>query len=114
MILLFLDDERNFKDVTWVDYPPYKEVIHVRNFVEFNLLLRNLTRDKEAFEVSFDHDIQEFTDQGEVTGYTILKDMVWKCIDNDIPIPVCYFHTQNPIGKVNMKMYYLQALEILG
>jgi len=103
---LFLDDERNPQDVTWVNYPENIEWTVVRSYNEFFYEFN-----RNTFQVfSFDHDIQDFNHRGvELTGYSALKEMVDYLIDNEeschVPEQV-FFHTQNPVGKANMKSYW--------
>lgn len=94
---LFLDDERNPRDVTWIHYPPNVKWTIVRNSKDF---LEKVSQ--ESFDlVSFDHDIQDFTKNGEeVTGYDLLKKYLEKWDAS------CVFHTQNIVGKDNMSKYY--------
>ena len=102
---LFLDDERNPEDVTWIDYPENIEWVVVRDSSDF----------RDAFilgwfdVVSFDHDIAEMSTEGkETTGYDVLKSMVGHLMDNQdeyLPEQV-FFHTQNLIGKENMESYW--------
>ena len=104
---LFLDDERNPEDVTWIEYPENIDWTMVRSYSEFFYELH-----RSAFQViSFDHDIQDYNHRGvELTGYTVLKAM----LDTFITAPPglytlpgqVFFHTQNPIGKLNMESYW--------
>ncbi len=104
---LFLDDERNPEDVTWINYPENVNWTVVRKYDEF---FHEFYRG--TFQVfSFDHDIQDSNHcEGELTGYTILKAM----LDTFLTTPhglftfpeQVFFHTQNPIGKENMKSYW--------
>lgn len=105
--ILFLDDERVPADVTWMSYPAEALFTVVRNSAQF---FDELFR-QEFDIVSFDHDIQEFVKGNEVTGYHILKELVDICLQNDVVIPQCVFHTQNPIGKKNMECYYQNAVK---
>lgn len=78
MHLIFLDDERNFEDVTWVKYPKFDVVSVVRNSTEFGLLCEELLDLGIEFKVSFDHDIQEFDNRGkETTGYDNNSSPYW-------------------------------------
>lgn len=108
--LLFLDDERSFEAVTWIKYPKFDNIITARNSAEFGKAYEYLLENSGDWHVSFDHDIQEFTKTKEITGYDILKCMIGDMFDINYKLPICYFHTQNPVGKKNMEMYYLQAL----
>ena len=109
MIGIFLDDERNPEDVTWLQYD--KDVVWsvVRTKVQFDELVKLTSLLGQTFVVSFDHDIQDFKDGVEQTGYDCLKSLVDFCLDNEKPLPVCFFHTQNPVGKSNMVSYYENA-----
>ena len=106
--LIFLDDERNFEDVTWVKYPEYKEIYIVRNTsrffscLELSFVARATLKDL-AF--SFDHDLAEFVNGFENTGKTaaniLLNFMLEYNFDpNDLDYHV---HSKNPVGKENIK-----------
>ena len=111
MIGIFLDDERNPEDVTWINYNNDIEWIIVRNMVDFIFEINDLTED---YCISLDHDIQDYTyDNIENTGYDCIKYLVNYCMDNNQSLPFGYFHTQNPIGKENMQKYYLNALKFM-
>ena len=104
---LFLDDERVPQDITWINYPENVEWVVVRSCDEFMYEFH-----RSDFKVfSFDHDIQGGNHRGvELTGYTALKAMVYIFMTTPhglytFPEQV-FFHTQNPIGKENMKSYW--------
>jgi len=115
--VIFLDDERSPKDVTWVDYngmfgdcnyhfPSSSKEWYDCLKVAYN---RGMVSD---IIFSFDHDIQSFgADGAEITGYDCLKSLVSLCLDNNITLPKCVFHTMNHIGKENMESYYKNALK---
>ena len=103
--LIFLDDERYIEDVTWVDYPNYKNIYIVRNYDDFMLIVSTVT-DIQEYEFSFDHDIQDFVDNAERTGYTCAKSLCDYLLDtNKLYDFVYYAHSQNPIGKQNIISY---------
>ena len=116
---LFLDDERQPKDVKWIELPLVNWVI-VRNYKHFVQTLN--TRGIPA-TVSFDHDLcQEHYDEytcahdpkmlsrghiryhifKEKSGYECAKYLAEKCVAEKIPIPEYYIHTLNPIGRLNI------------
>lgn len=109
MYLLFLDDERILGDVTWIDYPAYYGVYVERNVSDFMNTFCSLMENGVDFEISFDHDLQDFSRGYELTGYTAVKMMVDTCFENGYDIPVCYYHTQNPIGRESMEAYVNNA-----
>lgn len=110
MIGIFLDDERNPEDVFWLDYPEDIDWYVVRNYADFCFCISNMK--SVNYLVSFDHDIQDFDVAGqELTGYDSLKALVELCLDTNVKPPVCFFHTQNPVGKFNMQSYYINALK---
>lgn len=111
--LLFLDDERVVEDVTWVKYPKYDDFMEIHNPEVFVSFVKFKISNGDAIILSFDHDLQFFPnlDGDEVTGYDALKEICEWCIDNNYPIPVCYFHTMNNVGKTNMESYYNNAVE---
>ena len=116
MIGIFLDDERNPEDVTWVEYPENIDWAVVRTSADFFCALNNL----DPGYISFDHDIQEFFktppyEQEETTGYDILKRMIdtYLLYNLSYTFPKCFFHTQNPVGKQNMECYYQNFLKYM-
>lgn len=102
---LFLDDERNPSDVTWIQYPSDIEWTIVRTHSDFLCQIIDFHFDV----ISFDHDLMNFVNEKEFTG----KDCVNSLIDLNfdvytnriIDFPICYYHTQNIIGKENMQSY---------
>lgn len=111
--LIFLDDERNFEDVTWIQYPEYENVIIVRNSRQFIDVVNINFYNIDNIDFSFDHDIMDFDKDKEHTGYTCLQ---WLCdyiidehidsISNIINSISVYAHTKNPVGKQNIELYY--------
>lgn len=107
---IFLDDERNVSDVTWVKYPEGLDWCVVRTMCDFMFAITQ-TPFEDISVISFDHDIAEYNANGcEVTGYDCLKWLVEYCQDNGVQMPECVFHTQNPVGKYNMESYYANYL----
>lgn len=105
---LFLDDERNPIDATWMQYPDTVDWVVVRTFSEF---VKEVT--SQGFDlISFDHDLQDFSKGPEMTGYDCLKYLA----NNSNYIPDCFLpqivvHSMNPIGKVNILSYWKNYLE---
>ena len=66
---------------------------------------------------SFDHDIQDFNDDGsENTGYDCLK---WLCdyiMDNDISCKNLniFVHTKNPVGGNNIRHYHKNFMDFIN
>lgn len=110
---LLLDDERNPGDVTWIKYPDNVEWVVVRNSAKFIDEFWNLVKSGKEYIVSFDHDIQEFdTDSNEeITGYTVLQTMIDAIQYYGLSVPMCYFHSMNPVGRDNMEVYYKNFAE---
>lgn len=108
MIGIFLDDERNPEDVTWIQYPEGIEWYVVRRMNDFLFCIYNM--ENTDYVVSFDHDLQDYNLAGkENTGHDCLKSLVDYCMDKGYMLPECFFHTQNPVGKKNMVSYYENA-----
>lgn len=106
--LIFLDDERNIEDVTWINYPEYDDVFVVRRMCDFIFVVVNLENIGD-YDFSFDHDIQDFSGAygQEQTGYDCAK---WLCdyvLESNIDPQLINFkvHSQNPIGKQNIESY---------
>lgn len=109
---LFLDDERIPGDVTWIQYPESVEWVVVRTFVDF---VEFIDSRPLPDVISFDHDLQDFGIYGlEKTGYDCLKFLIDFCLQNGYNLPVCYFHTQNVVGKENMWAYYNNFLDFMN
>lgn len=114
MLGLFLDDEREIEDVTWVALPNNIDWTIIRTFDD---MVEWIQSDKwEDFEyITFDHDLNQQVHETGVSpdGYTLIKMLVDRAIDLNKPIPKCLFHTQNPIGRENMESYYFNYLNII-
>lgn len=114
---LFLDDERDPKDVFWA---PKK--IRDKYAKEQWTIARSKVEVAEAIAkhgslptfISFDHDLGEFTANGyEVMRWLVSIDMGEKeCAFGKIPENFAFYvHSQNPIGARNIESYLSQYLE---
>lgn len=101
MRILFLDDERNPEDVTWINYPKDAEFTVVRNFEQFMKAVKT----SEVFDAfSLDHDIQDFKFGREFTGYTCLMEVMTNWMT---ALPPCVVaHSKNPIGAKKITDLY--------
>jgi hypothetical protein len=105
---LFIDDERDLQDVTWMPRQTQKKY-HAETWV----IARNMDSVQSIVArrgipkfISFDHDLGE----QEPTGYDIAKwfvdlDMVGNqafLMPEDFSFAV---HSQNPVGKKNIESY---------
>jgi hypothetical protein len=111
-IKLYLDDVRTPKDPTWVVVRDYEQLVDLINEKGLN-----------SFKViSLDHDLGEgamkeyfsnvrtnfklnYDNIPEKTGYDCTKFLVEKSIQDNIPLPLVYVHSANPIGSANMMGY---------
>ncbi len=109
---LYLDDVRTPTDNSWVVVRNYDEFVYQIN-------LHGI----EAFEVvSLDHDLGEgamveyytnvknnftldYNNITEKTGYDCCKFLVSVSMTKNIPLPLIYVHSANPIGSANMMGY---------
>ena len=108
--LIFLDDERNFEDVTWINYPKFDSVVTLRQYHEFEnyvdgLVIKNVGL--EGLHFSFDHDLglEDFEWKKELTGHDCAHYLVevmgeTKTDPNSINT---YVHSKNPVGKKNIE-----------
>lgn len=107
---LFLDDERNPQDITWLPYPANITWTIVRTYAEFC----NAPLTQDFGIISFDHDIQDYDLKGnERTGYDCMKYLVEMALDEAIILPLCVVHSQNPTGAENIRKYYENACKYL-
>lgn len=127
---LFLDDERNPRDVTWVAIPRVQYEV-VRNFDQF---VRIVTSFGLPEFVTFDHDLADehyrhmltdnslnrhtaFVDDefgglnvtfdygAEKTGFDCAKWLVDFCIDRGLKFPNYEVHSMNPVGAERIRQY---------
>ena len=113
---LFLDDERQPANVTWVELPNVQWRI-VRTFKDF---VGMITKEGLPDIVSFDHDLAgehynefhraisendeiRYNKLREKTGYDAAKWLVGYCLERNLDLPECYIHTWNNIGRDNIK-----------
>ena len=101
---LFLDDERNPKDVTWQKLSQPVDWVIVRTYEEFVDWVNNTDFDV----LSLDHDLGT-----PRSGYDCIKYFVDKCLFTDMPhpynLPEVFVHSKNPVGKQNISLYWKQA-----
>lgn len=98
-VKLFLDDIRNPSWIGLVD----EEWTVVRSYKEFKA---HINRYGVPNEVSFDHDLG--TDE---TGYDAAKYLANHCLEFKIPLPKCWSHSANPVGKANIISYWKAAVK---
>lgn len=133
--LIFLDDERNIQDVSWVNYAQFgfsndTQLIVCRNFQEFKHVVDNQSKLSDCF-ISFDHDLQDFhplnniksgdveniygivnkyganPNDLELTGYSCLRYLGNLLLQEQLDYDVnqILIHTQNSIAKKQMEHY---------
>jgi len=118
---LFLDDVR------MPDQALYSECLEGRiRFAEPRILNWKIVRTYKDFItliskegipkiVSFDHDLADehyvegisctqpkYGEYKEKTGYECLKWLTEYCMERNLPLPKCYIHSFNPVGRENM------------
>jgi len=127
---LFLDDVRNPKDcLSYMKDDVYEEDWDiVRNYNEF---INYITENGVPDEISFDHDLadehydpsmylsssiyeKKYDTFKEKTGYDCSKCLAQYCIENAIPMPKCYVHSMNPVGRDNIWSVINSANKILS
>jgi len=96
----------------------------VRTYDEF---VEYITKNGVPDEISFDHDLadehydpsmyesidkytKKYNTFKEKTGYDCAKWLSEYCVNNVIPMPKCYVHSMNPVGRDNIKSV-LNSLE---
>lgn len=102
--LIFLDDERNPVDVTWVMLPKHNKVIIVRTFKEFKEFVDDYITDDNATKeycFSFDHDLADYEDGYEYTGFNCANYLLNHLLDNELNLKNIEYtaHSMNPIGR---------------
>lgn len=125
--VLFIDDERNPDDVTWVQFPRDETTFVVRSYDAF---VEHVTKCGMPDFVCFDHDLADehyvamlkensdnpvnllntIVDYGvEKTGYDCAKWLVDHCADNNYKFPDFVVHSMNPIGRDRIIKYVANA-----
>lgn len=111
-VKIYLDDVRTPVDGDWVVVRDYDAF--VSNILYYGLENVDL--------ISLDHDLGdtamieyynnvkhnyklEYQNITEKTGYDCCKFLVDHSMDNNIPLPLVYVHSANPIGSANMMGY---------
>lgn len=116
MYNLFLDDERDPKDVYWDVYDlenrltalPKLEWVIVRDFWEFKGAIRERGVPNV---VTFDHDLGMPINEN---GWMCAELLAHYCVGKNIQVPTSYFHTMNMIGKDNMISSLNSAKKVLN
>lgn len=113
---LFLDDERNPKDVTWEELPPVDWFI-VRNYTQF---VEFIEKYGLPARISFDHDLGEssyvefqrahsnnkpidYSNITEKTGYHCCKWLIEYCLERNESLPDIFIHSMNYMGRDNIQ-----------
>lgn len=111
---LFIDDERNLEDVTWVTWQVREKYRNEdwkisRNYHEVVALVEEFGF--PSF-VSFDHDLGDKILHGD--GYEIAKYLCEIDMNSSFHMPEDFdfiVHSQNPIGKENIESYLNNFIE---
>lgn len=119
---ILLDDFRTPRMV--FNYIPNKiynedDWVVVHNYSEFVGVVEEIGIENISL-ISWDHDLAfehygdteayntgviNYDKYNEKTGYHYVKWLCEKCLDDNVKLPECIYHTQNTIGIINMKMY---------
>lgn len=109
---LFLDDERNPSDVTWVRYPLPSQTANndqtwviCRSFWDFKSTL--MERGLPPYFVSFDHDLGREPGRREFNGTDCAEFLIRYCKKFDFKLPDFVVHSKNPVGaqRINLAMH---------
>lgn len=111
-VKIYLDDVRTPIDPTWVIARNYDEFVEIVN--KFGL--------ENIDTISLDHDLGEgamieyytnvkhnytldYNNIQEKTGMDCCKFLVNLSMDTNIPLPIMFVHSANPVGSANMMGY---------
>ena len=123
---LFLDDERNVSDVTWITLPSKinNHWVTVRSYREF---VHTILSFGIPEYVSFDHDLADqhyghgltndaipYDQYTEMTGYDCAKWLVDFIEERRLKFPEYSIHSMNPIGSNNIRTYIENAKKYLA
>jgi hypothetical protein len=95
---LFLDDERNPEDVSWVKYDQDYDWTICRTWAEVKHEI--ISHGQQPTVSSFDHDLG----MGELNGREILDNMIQLSLDGHYPLRnmTLFVHSMNPVGARNI------------
>lgn len=111
---LFLDDERQVRDVKWISLPPGPWIIAR----DYEMFVNTISRLGVPGFVTFDHDLGpaayaaaitaqtkgiNYASLPEKTGYHCARWLVEHCLEHGIKIPDYEVHSMNPIGAENIR-----------
>jgi hypothetical protein len=120
---LFLDDERDLKNVKWVELPKdYRKWYTVRDYTQF---VSHIQTNGVPHFIAFDHDLAlehyvksidkiSYSEYKERSGYDCAKWLCDYCLDNKQTFPIYVVHSMNPIGKENIISYIEQFVSHHG
>ena len=111
-VKIYLDDVRTPVDGDWIvvrDYDAF--VSNILYYGLENVDLISLDHDLgDTAMVEYYNNVKhnyklEYQNITEKTGYDCCKFLVDHSMDNNIPLPLVYVHSANPIGSANMMGY---------
>jgi len=106
IIKLFLDDIRFpidvFKYTDNIIYKNNSDWIIVRSYNDF---INYIEINKLPTILSLDHDLGDYLDGCEKTGYDCAKWLCDYCQEHNVKFPEYYIHSMNPVGALNIKYY---------
>ena len=111
-VKIYLDDVRTPLEDTWVVARDYDQFVNsVTQYGIENIELISLDHDLgDTAMVEYYNNVKDnykldYDKIREKTGYDCCKFLVNLSIDTDIPLPLVYVHSANPIGSANMMGY---------
>lgn len=111
-INIFVDDERDPLDVKNLMGKYFvTDWVIVRNYLDFIKLVDENIGNINI--ISFDHDLACIIDGEEKTGKSCADYLIDKYLENDIPFPSWFVHTQNIEGRKNIITKILTYLKVI-
>lgn len=106
--LIFLDDERHFHEVSWIDYQQQFAMVLIyrtaQNFIDAISGLNNI----QDYVFSFDHNIQSYDEHGDVlTSDDCVQVLCERILEQQWNPKDLNFivHSQNPNDRVHIEDY---------
>lgn len=106
---IYLDDVRTPIDPSWVLVKNYDEFVStVMEYGLNNISVISLDHDlgdsamKEYFNNVVTNYTIDYNNIHEKTGYDCAKFLVNESMDRNIPLPLIYTHSANPVGSANI------------
>ena len=102
--LLWLDDYRDpsDKEQDWMVFSCLGRDCEIHWVKDYNEFTTWITENGLPDGINFDHDLEDYKENNETTGFHCAKWLVEYCMDNNKKLPKWSSHSANPVGRDNI------------